>query len=451
VHLHCSSFPNFLAALTGSRPKSKLNSKEIEGIIMKFAHISDCHLGAWQHNEKLGELNLQAFLTAMDVCLKKQVDLVLIAGDLFNIPTPDLAIVEIAVRKMKELKDAGIEFYMILGSHDYSPNVKSISDILSSAGFIATVMNYEEQSGRLALNFVRDPKTGVLLAGLSGKRRGEDAEDFPKLDTHYIQREKGFKIFAFHNYLSGIAPSEIPAIPSLPVESLPKGFDYYAGGHPHKKQQYDSPHYKHVVYAGTLFGCRPLDLKMSASGERRGFYVVTAEDNDVTNIEFCEVRVCEVVSPPTIDIEGMDVSRARAKIKQHIGEMEVVDKVVLLEIKGRLSEGRPYQIHFQELEDEFVKKGAKTVLLDRRGVVGQALEGASTDRGVSQLEAEELEKALLDFDSSLPVLKGTAGLALAQEFLQVLSAGREEDETKTAYEKKMITLGQDMIDRWIVQ
>lgn len=418
---------------------------------MKFAHISDCHLGAWQHNDKLGELNLRAFLTGMDICLKKRVDFVLIAGDLFNTPSPDLAVVEIAVRKMKELKDVGIELYMILGSHDYSPNVKSISDVLSSAGFIATVMDYEEEDGRLVLNFIRDPKTDALLAGLSGKRKGEDAEDFPRLDTHHIQKEKGFKIFAFHNYLSGIAPSEIPGIPSLPLENLPRGFDYYAGGHPHKKQQHDSPNYRHVVHAGTLFGCRPLDLKTSASGERRGLYIVTVEDNNVSNIEFCDVHVCDIVSLPSIDIEGMDVDSARIKIRQYIGEIEASDKVVLLEIKGRLSDGRPYQIHFQELEDELMKKGAKTVLLDRRGVAGQALEGASTDKDVSQLEAEELQKALLDFDSSLPALKGEDGLALAQALLQTLAAKREENQTKKAYEERMIELGQDIVDQRLFQ
>jgi len=340
---------------------------------------------------------------------------------------------------------------MILGSHDYSPNVKSISDVLSSAGFIAPVMNYEEKNGRLLLDFVRDPKTSALLAGLRGKRKGEDAEDYPRLETRHIQREKGFKIFAFHNYLSGIAPSEIPGIPSLPLESLPRGFDYYAGGHPHKKQQHDSPNYRHVVYAGTLFGCRPVDLKISATGERKGFYIVTVENNNVTDIEFCEVRVCEVVSLPTIDIEGMDLSSARAKISQHIAGMEVDEKVVLLEIKGRLTEGKPYQIHFQELEDELMKKGARTVLLDRRGVVSQSLEAASTDKEVSQVEAEELEEALRDFDSSLPELKGEDGLTLAQEFLQNLSAKREENQTKKAYEESLIKLGQDIIIRRLVQ
>lgn len=414
---------------------------------MKFAHISDCHLGAWQHNDKLSELNLQAFLTAMDICLRKQVDFVLFAGDLFNTPTPDLAIVEIAVRKIKELKDTGIDFYMILGSHDYSPNVKSIANVLSSAGFITTVMDYEEKDERLVLNFIKDPKTGVILAGFDGKRKEEDAEDFPKLDVHLIQKEKGFKIFAFHNYISGIAPSEIPGIRPLSLEDLPRGFDYYAGGHAHRKQLYESVQYKHIAHAGTFLGCRPLDLKTSAGGERRGFYVVTVENNDVANIEFCEVRVCEVISPPSVDIEGMNVNNARTRIRQYIGEIEVANKIVLLEIRGRLSEGRPYQIHFQELEDELFKKGANTVLLDRRGVAGQTLERASTGKDISQFEAEELRKALLDFDSKMPATKGEPGVTLAKELLQIFSAEREESQTKKTYDEKTIASGKQVIDR----
>lgn len=417
---------------------------------MKFAHISDCHLGAWQHNERLRDLNLQAFFSAMDICLDRQVDFVLFAGDLLNTPIPDLAVVEAAVRKMRKLRDTGIGFYMILGSHDYSPNAKSITDVLNSAGFIATVMDYEEKNGRLVLNFIRDSRTGALLCGLSGKRRGEDAEDFTRLDTRSIQEAKGFKIFAFHNYVKGIAPSELPGIPSVPVESLPHGFDYYAGGHPHKKQQSGFPNYKHIVHAGTLFGCRPLDLRVTASGERRGFYVVTAEDDQVSSIEFCEVHVCEVIFS-IVDIEGLDISRARTKIKQHLDGLEVDGKVVLLEIKGRLSEGRPYQIHFRELEDDLMRRRALSVLLDRSGVGGQVLEVIDTSKDVSQLEEEELERALLHFGFELPALTKKNGLGLAKELLEVLSHGPEESEKKKDYQDRMVEQGRIAIERRIAK
>jgi hypothetical protein len=383
----------------------------------------------------------------MDICREKEIDFVLISGDLFNTPIPDLAIVEVAVRKMKELKDAGIEFYMILGSHDYSPNVKSITDVLNSAGFIATIMDYEEKDGQLVLNFIRDRKTGVLLAGLSGKRKEEDIEDFLRLDVPSLQKEKGFKVFAFHNYVRGI-PSEFPGIPSLPLENLPKGFDYYAGGHQHKKQHSELPTYKHIVHAGALFGYRPLDLEMTAGGERRGFYIVTAEDERVTNIEFCEVHVCEVTSG-MVDIEGLDIEKARERIGQYINMMEVNGKVVLLKIKGRLSEGRSYQLHFRELENELINKGAITVLLDRGGVVDPVLEVVSTDKDIGQLEEAELEKALLNFDFSLSTLTGSDGLKLAQELLSELASEQEEDETKKVYQERMVKQGKEVIERRI--
>ncbi len=68
----------------------------------RFAHIADCHLGAFR-DARLRELNLQAFEKALDEVAKQNVDFVIIAGDLFDISIPDLSVVERAVRKMRQL------------------------------------------------------------------------------------------------------------------------------------------------------------------------------------------------------------------------------------------------------------------------------------------------------------------------------------------------------------
>ena len=51
---------------------------------MKFAHMSDCHVGGWRE-EKLKELSINAFEQAVDECIKENVAFVLISGDFFNI------------------------------------------------------------------------------------------------------------------------------------------------------------------------------------------------------------------------------------------------------------------------------------------------------------------------------------------------------------------------------
>ena len=84
----------------------------------RFAHIGDCHIGAWR-DQKLRDLNLSAFENALDSCVQENVDFVIVSGDLFDATLPDLVIVQKAVEKIKEVKDKGIQFYLTYGSHDF--------------------------------------------------------------------------------------------------------------------------------------------------------------------------------------------------------------------------------------------------------------------------------------------------------------------------------------------
>ena len=113
-----------------------------------FAHFADVHLGAYA--KELRELNLQAFLKALDACIAKRVDFILIAGDLFHINVPDLAVVERAAAKLLEVKEAGIPVYVWYGSHDYSPTEKSIIDVLASSGLFVKVARAGEGGAAVA-------------------------------------------------------------------------------------------------------------------------------------------------------------------------------------------------------------------------------------------------------------------------------------------------------------
>src|ERR1035437_9259690 len=98
-------------------------------ILSRFAHMSDIHLGA--HREPaLRDIERRCFAEAMDMCIKEDVDFLLISGDLFHVGIPDLGVVNDAVRKMRELREARIPIYAIYGSHDYTPTGTSVIDIL---------------------------------------------------------------------------------------------------------------------------------------------------------------------------------------------------------------------------------------------------------------------------------------------------------------------------------
>ena len=88
---------------------------------MKFAHISDTHLGFSQFGtgERAKDV-YNAFLQAIDISIKEKVEFVVFAGDIFHTPTPDgTAIINMA-HALKKLQDVQIPAYFILGEHDIS-------------------------------------------------------------------------------------------------------------------------------------------------------------------------------------------------------------------------------------------------------------------------------------------------------------------------------------------
>ena len=85
---------------------------------LKFAHISDTHLGFSQFGtgERAKDV-YNAFLQAIDISIKEKVEFVVFAGDIFHTPTPDgTAIINMA-HALKKLQDVQIPAYFILSSY----------------------------------------------------------------------------------------------------------------------------------------------------------------------------------------------------------------------------------------------------------------------------------------------------------------------------------------------
>ena len=109
---------------------------------VKFAHVSDCHLGAWR-KESLNELGYQAFERMVDICIEEKVDFVLISGDLYDNSNPKVDVVDLATKELKRLQDEKIPVYGIMGSHDFSPSDNSMLRPLVSAGLFTNVSEPE--------------------------------------------------------------------------------------------------------------------------------------------------------------------------------------------------------------------------------------------------------------------------------------------------------------------
>ncbi len=257
--------------------------------MFRFAHISDIHLGAFR-DSVIRELEKQVLADTVKKCVELKVDFVLISGDLFHVSIPDLSVVNDTIRTLRLLQEAKIPIYMIYGSHDYTPNGISIIDILDTAGIIVNVMKpHIDEEGALILQFVEDPKTKAKLAGMSARRIGLESKYYEKLDKPRLEKENGFKIFAFHSGITEFKPAFLNDMETVPISSFPKDFDYYAGGHIHERGEHQWNGYPRIVFPGPLFTGYGKDIEETARGVKRGFYLVEFDDK-IRKVEFIEIK-----------------------------------------------------------------------------------------------------------------------------------------------------------------
>ena len=125
---------------------------------MKFAHLSDIHLG-FQKHEALQEIEQNVFEKTLDECISRKVDFILIPGDMFHVNIPEMRVQKYAFAKFKQVHDAGIPVYVVYGSHDFSPVANSVIDLLAETGYITKVTKVKEPTEeKITLDFYRTRK-----------------------------------------------------------------------------------------------------------------------------------------------------------------------------------------------------------------------------------------------------------------------------------------------------
>ena len=273
---------------------------------IKFAHVSDCHLGGWR-KDSLNKVGCLAFSQMLDKIIEEMLDFVIISGDLYDVSNPKVEIVDFATKQLKRLHDNDIPVYGIMGSHDFSPSGKSMVRPLISAGFYKNVSQPiwgKNIEFPLRLQLFEDEKTKVKLTGMRGRKKALELDDYKKLDTAFLEEESGEKIFLLHTMLSELKPVEYQNMESGPKSILPRNFIYYAGGHIHKtipqslkKKLYvikkDFTLDKKVVYPGCLSPTNFLELEKQQYG---GFCIVSGElpDGDL-EVRYIKLRIKEIV------------------------------------------------------------------------------------------------------------------------------------------------------------
>ena len=421
--------------------------------MFKFAHMADIHIGAHK-DKRLMELEIQAFNESIDICIKEGVKFIIIAGDFFDKPIPELEQVKKIIIKLIELSQSNIPVYVIYGSHDYSPGQDSMIDLLEAAKLIIKIYNPKSVDGKIRLEMYQDKETGVKLAGISARKVGLEKAYFEKLDREHLENQDGFKIFVFHSGIEEFKPSFLKGamdMECIPINWFPKGFNYYAGGHIHKRDEFNIQNYQNIIFPGPSFiGWGTKDYTDVAKGEKRGFYIVSCEDNKIieNGIKFVEIKKIEG-NFIEFDVTGKRSKLVNDEINKKLEEEEVDNKLVVIRIFGELLSGNTSDIDTIGIRKSLTDRNAISPQINRNKLSTKELQKIR----ISSEDKLEIEDGLFrenvkNIKSENKLLQNKNGIMMAKELLRVLKESPKDSNGKnsTAIQNKIEKSGIETLE-----
>ena len=276
-----------------------------------FIHAADLHLDSPFKGladtpphifQEIKDSTFLALDKLVDMAIEKQVDFILISGDLFDNEKQSLK-AQIRLKKAFErLKEYDIAVYLSYGNHDY------INGNIHKVTYPDNVFIFPDEEVR---SFLYE-KEGVPLASISGFSYVNRAVEDNKTSEYMIQHpEATFHIAMLHGSIQGNA-DHVPYAPFQISELVSKDFNYWALGHIHKRAVLKENPF--IVYPGNTQG-----RHRKETGEK-GCYHVTLSTSE-TKLTFIPLHQIEFNSLTTDVSSCTEVFQLESVIQEALKEL----------------------------------------------------------------------------------------------------------------------------------
>lgn len=272
---------------------------------MKILHTSDWHLGQNFMGKSREEEHLAFFSWLFVQIEEKHIDVLIVAGDIFDTGTPPNYALELYYNFLKKLSTLSLLTTIITaGNHDSIATLKAPKQLLEVLNiYVITSGNKDEnqlvpiyKNDKLeavicAVPFLRD---GVVRQAISGEQ-SKDKETLLNsgIRQHYINVYEEALSLAKDKNIPIIATGHLTTVGSRSCDSereiyiggtldigsdfLGKQFDYVALGHLHTNQEVGV---NHVRYSGS-----PIPLSFSEAKSVKKVNIVTLDNRKVEVVE----------------------------------------------------------------------------------------------------------------------------------------------------------------------
>lgn len=299
---------------------------------MNILHTSDWHIGKrLMDRERLPE-QIAALDEIVRICDERDVDLVLVAGDVFDTYMPSADAEEVFFRAVKRIAGEKRAVVIVSGNHDDGVRLAASAPLAAEEGIYLFGGGYDvvPVGGKRAVKAVASGEGYVVIANARGEQVYINALPYPnearlkeeKTDESYadklrrwiVRGEAGFSgnmphILLSHLFVAGGKVSEserdidLGGARAVPV-SLFSAFDYVALGHLHKPQKLG----ENVRYSGSL-----LQYSFDEFEKKQVILLHTQEKS----LEIEEIPLSS--GRKLVRLEEENAERAAALLKQYPG------------------------------------------------------------------------------------------------------------------------------------
>lgn len=332
---------------------------------MRIAHISDLHIGRHLHDVSLLEDQRQVLRDITDILVKEKVDMLIIAGDVYDKPAPGGEAVRLFDDFVAGIGALNIKMYCISGNHDSMERISFGSRIMWAQG----IYFQENFSGR-AQKFTTGDKYGKLNIFLVpfikpiylGKNSYEEAFDriLEESDIDYDERnilvahqfvtatKKGIKYSKDELERLGLMPERsqsenvnVGGLDNISWELL-RRFDYVALGHLHRAQYIGD---EHIRYSGS-----PMKYSFQESHDIKSMEIIELRekgDIDIRRVKIDMPRDVRVIQGTIEELTKKDVVYAPETDNEDYICAVVTDGEGVADVRDRLLRWYPNLLNIQ--------------------------------------------------------------------------------------------------------
>jgi exonuclease SbcD len=318
---------------------------------VRILHTSDWHLGRHFHGQ--GMLAHQATYAdhLIETIDSAGVDLVVVAGDIYDRALPPVDAVALADDTFARLAASRARVVMTSGNHDSARRLGFNSRLVDAAGFhlrtvadaVATPVVIEDDSGPVAVYGIPYLEPDLLRQPWDLPARSHQAalhEATSRIRADLATRPGTRSVVLAHAFVAGGRPTDSERDISVGGVSLVsaatfEGFDYVALGHLHGRQTITD----RVRYSGS-----PLAYSFSEADQVKGSWLVDLGADGSVAAEFVEAPVPRSLARISGTLDSLLTDPAHAAAERSWVQATITDTVRPAQAMARLQARFPHAV-----------------------------------------------------------------------------------------------------------